>query len=87
MYETPKREITALTVGSDGTIYASAIGERPRNPTPAPNMVIATPQSTTTITAGADRRFEPVGGAICLRRLSSAAHLQHLSHQPCRSAR
>ena len=52
LYETPKREITALTVGSDGTIYASAIGERPRNPTPAPNMVIATPQSTTTITPG-----------------------------------
>jgi outer membrane protein assembly factor BamB len=52
LYETPKREITALTVGSDGTIYASAIGERPRNPTPAPNMVIATPQSTTTITSG-----------------------------------
>ena len=52
LYETPKREITALTVARDGTIYASAIGERPRNPTPAPNMVIATPQSTTTITAG-----------------------------------
>ena len=52
LYETPKREITALTVASDGTIYASAIGERPRNPTPAPNMVIATPQSTTTITPG-----------------------------------
>jgi len=28
LYETPKREITALTVGADGTIYAGAIGER-----------------------------------------------------------
>ncbi|MBS1840156.1 MAG: hypothetical protein JSS69_15985 [Acidobacteria bacterium] len=31
LYETPKREITALTVGADGTIYAAAIGERQHN--------------------------------------------------------
>ncbi len=31
LYETPKREVTAITVGADGTIYASAIGERQHN--------------------------------------------------------
>lgn len=31
LYETPKREITALTVGANGTIYAAAIGERQHN--------------------------------------------------------
>ncbi|HLK04976.1 MAG TPA: hypothetical protein VKT53_11105 [Candidatus Acidoferrum sp.] len=31
LYETPKREVTALTVGADGTIYAAAIGERQHN--------------------------------------------------------
>ncbi len=31
LYETPKREVTALTVDADGTIYASAIGERQHN--------------------------------------------------------
>jgi sugar lactone lactonase YvrE len=28
LYETPKREVTALAVGQDGSIYAAAIGER-----------------------------------------------------------
>ena len=37
LYETPKREVTALTVGADGTIYASAIGERQHN------AVVSTP--------------------------------------------
>jgi len=31
LYETPKREVTSLTVGADGTIYAAAIGERQHN--------------------------------------------------------
>jgi outer membrane protein assembly factor BamB len=31
LYETPKREVTALSVGADGTIYAAAIGERQHN--------------------------------------------------------
>lgn len=47
LYETPKREVTAIAVAPDGTIYASAIGERPRNPTPTPNTVVATPQGNT----------------------------------------
>ena len=52
LFETPKREVTALAIATDGTIYAAAIGERPRNVTPAPTTIIATPQTTTTITPG-----------------------------------
>jgi len=37
--KTPKREVTALTVGADGTIYAAAIGERQHN------AVVSTPPS------------------------------------------
>jgi WD40 repeat protein len=52
LYETPKREVTALAVAPDGTIYVSAIGERPHTVVPPPSTVIATPQGNTTITAG-----------------------------------
>ena len=52
LYETSKREVTSLAVASDGSIYASAIGEKPRTGGSAPNVVIATPQGTTTLTAG-----------------------------------
>src|SRR5258707_14490283 len=31
LYETPKREVTALAVGSDGSIFVAAIGERQHN--------------------------------------------------------
>jgi outer membrane protein assembly factor BamB len=50
LYETAKREVTALATSSDGTIYVSAIGEKQRNVTPAPSAVFVTPQGTTTIT-------------------------------------
>lgn len=50
LYETPKREVTSLAVAADGTIYASAIGEKQRMGTAAPTAVLATPQGTTTIT-------------------------------------
>jgi len=50
LYETSKREVTSLAVSADGTIYASAIGEKQRTGTPAPNTVITTSQGTTTIT-------------------------------------
>ena len=40
MYETPKREVTALAMASDGTIYASAIGERTHNVVPAPAAIV-----------------------------------------------
>ena len=52
LYETSKREITSLAISSDGSIYASAIGEKPRTGVSAPNVVIATPQGTTTLTTG-----------------------------------
>jgi hypothetical protein len=50
LYETAKREVTALTVGNDGTIYAAAIGEKARSASAAPTAIIATSQGTTTIT-------------------------------------
>src|SRR5712672_1357555 len=53
LYETGKREVTALTVASDGAIYAAAIGEKQRPPAQAPTTVITTPQGTTTVTGGA----------------------------------
>ena len=52
LYETSKREVTALAVASDGTIYASAIGEKQRNFNQTPSAVITTPQGGTTITSG-----------------------------------
>lgn len=52
LYETSKREITSLAVASDGSIYASAIGEKQRYAAQAPSAVITTPQGTTTITTG-----------------------------------
>ena len=52
LYETSKREVTALAVSADGTIYASAIGEKQRIGAPAPSAVISTSQGTTTITTG-----------------------------------
>ncbi len=51
LYETSKREVTSLAVATDGTIYASAIGEKQRTGQ-APTAVITTPQGTTTITTG-----------------------------------
>ena len=52
LYETSKREVTSLAVAPDGSIYASAIGEKPRIGAAAPTTIIATPQGTTTITNG-----------------------------------
>jgi outer membrane protein assembly factor BamB len=52
LYETSKREVTSLAVSADGSIYASAIGEKQRAPGIAPGAVVATPQGTTTITTG-----------------------------------
>jgi outer membrane protein assembly factor BamB len=53
LYETPKREVTAITVAPDGHIYAAAIGEKQHPITPPPTTVVTTPQGTTTITGGA----------------------------------
>src|SRR5579859_1914360 len=54
LYETAKREVTAMAVAPDGTVYAAAIGEKQHpSATPAPTTVITTPQGTTTVTGGA----------------------------------
>jgi outer membrane protein assembly factor BamB len=53
LYETGRREVTALAVAPDGEIYAAAIGEKQHPAAPAPTTVITTPQGTTTITGGA----------------------------------
>jgi sugar lactone lactonase YvrE len=50
LYETPKREVTALAVGQDGAIFVAAIGERQHNA--AVNLGISTAVTTTTVTAG-----------------------------------
>jgi hypothetical protein len=52
LYETSKREVTALAVSPDGSIYASAIGEKPRAGVSVPATIITTPQATTTFTTG-----------------------------------
>ena len=49
LYETPKREVTALAVGADGAIFAAAIGERQHNAAVIPNVQATT--TTTTITS------------------------------------
>src|SRR5215472_11313396 len=64
LYETSKREVTSLAVSADGSIYASAIGEKQRTGA-APGVVIATPQVTTAITpsgisGAAQGRVQPI---------------------------
>jgi hypothetical protein len=51
LYETSRREVTSLAVSADGTIYVSAIGEKPRVGQ-APTAIVSTAQGTTTITPG-----------------------------------
>jgi Big-like domain-containing protein len=48
LYETPKREVTALAVGSDGAIFAAAIGERQHNA--AVNLGLTSGTTTTMVT-------------------------------------
>jgi len=49
LYETPKREVTALAVGPDGSIYTAAIGERQHNAAVSSSNIATT--TTTTVTA------------------------------------
>ena len=58
LYETAKREVTALSAAPDGSIYVAAIGEKQRTITPAATTVVTSPQGTATITSGG------VAGAI-----------------------
>ena len=62
LYETAKREVTALTIASDGAIYVAAIGEKQRTTNSAPTAIIATSQGTTTITNTASS-ISPQGAA------------------------
>ncbi len=51
LYETSKREITALAVAPDGNVYAAAIGEK-QHPGSQSSTIISTAGGTTTITGG-----------------------------------
>src|SRR5579871_172795 len=51
LYETSKREITALAVAPDGNIYAAAIGAK-QHPGAASTAIISTSGGTTTIAGG-----------------------------------
>jgi len=64
LYETAKREVTALAVAPDGTMYVSAIGEKQRNVTPAPSAVFVTPQGTTTVTASPQTPAQPTAPSV-----------------------
>jgi len=52
LYETSKREVTALAVAPDGSVYVAAIGEKQRTISTPSTTIIASPQGTTTITSG-----------------------------------
>lgn len=43
LYQSSKKEITALALGPDGSIYAAAVGTRARTPAPPPMPVMPTP--------------------------------------------
>jgi len=65
LYETPKREVTALAVGADGSIYAAAIGERQHNAAQAATMVVTPAPAATTITSGGNVTvIGPTAGVI-----------------------
>lgn len=64
LYETSKREVTSLAVAPDGSIYASAIGEKPRVGAPAPTAIIATPQGTTSISTSGIAGIAQVPGQV-----------------------
>ena len=62
LYETPKREVTALAVGSDGSIFAAAIGERQHNA--AVNLGVSSATTTTMVTASGNLTvISPAQGA------------------------
>ncbi|MFZ0998863.1 MAG: hypothetical protein WAO17_11730, partial [Candidatus Sulfotelmatobacter sp.] len=64
LYETPKREVTALAVAPDGSIYVAAIGEKQRTLSTPSTTIIASPQGTTTFTTGAGGITGAVSGQI-----------------------
>jgi WD40 repeat protein len=64
LYETAKREVTALAIAPDGTMYVSAIGEKQHNVTPAPSAVFVTPQGTTTLTNSPQTPAQPTAPSV-----------------------
>src|SRR6202163_3580628 len=64
LYETAKREVTALAIAPDGTMYVSAIGEKQHNVTPAPSAVFVTPQGTTTVTNAPQNLAQPTAPSV-----------------------
>jgi sugar lactone lactonase YvrE len=61
LYETPKREVTALAVGADGAIFAAAIGERQHNAAVSPSVQTTT-ATTTVATSGNVTVIAPAQG-------------------------
>ena len=62
LYETSKKEITSLAVSADGSIYASAIGEKHPTIGPVPGTVVGTPQTNTGVTAAPLAPGQVLGG-------------------------
>ncbi|MGC2830166.1 MAG: hypothetical protein WB627_10530 [Candidatus Acidiferrum sp.] len=67
LYETPKREVTALAVSPDGSIYVAAIGEKQRAISTPSTTVITSPQGTTTFTSSPGGVSGVVSGQLPLQ--------------------
>ena len=64
IYETSKREVTALAVAPDGSIYAAAIGEKQHGTSAPSTTIISSPQGTTTFTSSAGGVTGTVSGQV-----------------------
>jgi WD40 repeat protein len=64
IYETSKREVTALAVAPDGSIYAAAIGEKQHGTSSPSTTIISSPQGTTTFTSSAGGVTGTVSGQV-----------------------
>jgi WD40 repeat protein len=62
LYETSKREVTALAVAPDGSVYVAAIGEKQRGTSAPSTTIISSPQGTTTFTSNASGVTGTVSG-------------------------
>jgi WD40 repeat protein len=64
IYETSKREVTALAVAPDGSIYAAAIGEKQHGTSSPSTTIISSPQGTTTFTSSSGSVTGTVSGQV-----------------------
>ncbi len=64
LFETSKREVTSLAVAPDGSIYASAIGEKQRTLSTPSTTIVTSPQGTTTFTSSPGGVTGTVSGQI-----------------------